>query len=379
MVKIDKSDSQKAIVTVYAYVGSWDFNAASFQALLDELEAFPTIVIRLHTYGGTVFDGNIMFNAALASKKIEIEVVGVVASMGTIFLQGAKAGGRKMVENGFMMIHTPSGYTDGNAKQHLANAKLLQNMEKQFIKVYGQHQNAKPNGTAKYLDGTDHWLSAEEALAEGLIDGIIPSVVDGPQELTVEAVAQLGPKAVFDKFKASLKDDATPPDPSPENLNKHFKMKQALIDKYGLKGVTADSTDAEVQAALDAHFEAIETKAKNDAEAVKKTTVEAMVKAQVGKKITAQQEATFVAIGLNAGVDALQEAFNAIKPSATIAQVLNGTTGKAVDPTAKNREGWDWDKYQAEAPADLEKMEVEDPENFKALFKAKYGVEPKSK
>lgn len=372
MVKIDRTDSQKAIVTIYAYVGSYDFNASSFQLLLDELADFPLILIRLHTYGGVVFDGNIMFNAAIDSQKIIIEVVGVVASMGTIFLQGAKKGGRGMVENGFMMIHNPSGFTDGNAKQHLANAKLLQNMEKQFIKVYGQHNNAKPNGTAKYLDGTDHWLSAEEALAEGLIDYIIPPVIDGPQELTVEAVAQLGPKAAFEKFTASLEAAANPP----VIVNPNFKMKQGLIDKYGLKGVTAESSDAEVQTALDAHFKSIEDKAKNDAEATLKTSVETLVNAQVGKKIRAEQKEKFVTIGMAAGVDALQAAFDAITPSKTILETITGVGANGV---AKGKEGWDWDKYQTEDPKALEKLEAEDSETFNALFKAKYGSEPKSK
>ena len=35
-----------------------------------------------------------------------------------------------------------------------------------------------------------------------------------------------------------------------------------------------------------------------------------------------------------------------------------------------------WDDYQNENPLVLDRMRKDDPEQFKALYKAKYGVEP---
>lgn len=373
MVKIERLDANSAVVIIYAYVGSWEFNAEAFQSLLDELSDVELIKIKLHTYGGSVFDGNMISNAIRAAKqRIEIEIVGVVASMGTIVTQAANK--VTIVENGFMMIHAPSGYSDGNASAHENTAKMLRSMEKQFKKDYTRRSKRKPEDTAKYLDGQDHWIDAEEALQEGFVDEIVPIEVKGPDEFDLTAVAQLGPKAAFIKFAASLEAAAKPTKQTPDDKNS--QMKQALIDKYGLKGVTAESTDTEVQAALDTHFKAMEDKAKeaeNTAKATAKATITTMVDEAVGSKITAEQKADFVAIGETAGIPALKTALAAIKPVATITSQIK-TLGNGT-PVA-GREAWDWEKWQKEDPKGLEAMANTDADGFNALYKTHYGVEP---
>jgi len=361
VVKVEKV-GPKAIVWIYSYVGEIDFDGPAFQLLLDSLTGCDEILIRLHTYGGSVFDGNLIYNAiGNNSTPIDIQIDGVCASMGSILIQKARR--ITIVANGFLMIHTPSGYTEGDAAKHIATANLLQMMQDQFGGDLGTRTGKDKAYTAKWLDGQDHWLNASECLAEGLVDEIVQSVTEAPEELTVEAVVALGPKAVFQRFTATLQAGT----PTPTDNTKRMDKKK-LIEKYALQGVTADSTDEQVEAALDAHFKALSDGAtKNTDEAI-----DALIES-TDADLTDEQKKQFTAVGKTMGVATLKTMLSTVKPYASVTAKLKDQQ----QPEAKTREGWDWDKYQAEASKELEAMEKTDNKKFVALFKAKYGTEPK--
>ena len=377
MVIVNQTDSQTAIVSIYATIGDWDFCAESFKQLMTSLQAqgVTDLTIMLHCYGGSVFDGNVMTNELRNSPlQPDVVVVGVCCSMASIFLQGAKAGGRKMVSNGFIMVHAPSGYTEGNVAAHESSIVLLNAMEKQFAIDYGAHSGASTEDTAALLDGNDHWFDAESALAAGLIDEIIPSIITAPEVLTVDAVAKLGAKAAYAQYTAVL-EAATKP---PAKILKSKMDKKHLVEKYKLEGVTAESSDEDVQAALEKHFDAVQEKANtgDTAEVTLDKAINAIVAGAVGPKITAKEVPHFVAIGKKAGIETLTAVLGAIKPHQTFSSRLGDGGGGSGGADAKAKEGWDWDKYQKEDSKGLEALEKTNPEAFGALYQAKYGRNP---
>lgn len=382
VLKIDNNN-----LHVYGYI--WDGDGAYFLeqfALLDG--KFPTIEVWLHCYGGSVFDGNIIFNSLIkAESEVNTNVIGVGASMGAVLSQAGKV--RRQVSNGFLMIHAASGYTHGNYQDHLNNANLLKEIEKHFKKMLIAKTGKTAKEVAKWLIG-DNWFSAEQAKEAGLIDEIIDPLAT--LDIEIDDPEELGTEAVYSKFAASMKiiDKRPKGFVAPPKLERkkenHTKLKpvitmeQSSIEILGLSGVTPTSSETMIIQAVQAKFTALENKYQQEKTA--KENLETAVNAQrdnkitalldqavTAKKITAQQKEVYENIGKTSGVEALEAVLAGLGARASITDTL--IPGK--QPTATVPEGWNWDRYQKEDPQALEKIKENTPETFNALYKAKFG------
>ncbi len=174
----------------------------SFSDQFDELIAngADKIVISMHCYGGEVFEGNVIYNTIANSPvPVEIQIVGVAASMGSVVMLPAKE--RTIAENGFIMIHTPSGGVRGNAKKMRSAAELLEKMQHNFQKNYVAATGKTAATFEKLMDGNDHWFTAQEALELGLVTKIIPRVAK-VKDLDKEAISALGERGMYAHFAA---------------------------------------------------------------------------------------------------------------------------------------------------------------------------------
>ena len=162
-------------------------------------------------------------------------------------------------------------------------------------------------------------------------------------------------------------------------------MKKPIIEALGLTGVTEQSSDTAVIAAVNAKFESEkrEFQGKLDAEIQRRTTAESALENQVktavtaeieagikAGKLTADQKATYEAIGTTQGIDALKTVLGAIPARNPITNQITGNFKK--ESNAAGRENWDFDKWQKEDPKGLEKMSAAEPEKFQALFNANH-------
>ena len=362
--------------TITAYGEIWDRNGMEFIALFSELEAkYSQITVKMHSYGGSVFDGNLIYNAIQNSKKeIDFIIIGIAASMAAVISQSRTNKKPKMVRNGFMMIHAPSGSTYGGALDHENNAKLLRSIETNLIDSFSKGLNKSKAYVAKWMVG-DNWFDAEQALKEGLISAIIE-----PESETVTASLnpqELGAQGMYYQFTALC---------NPENsqqINLDHNMKKPIIDALALVGVNEQSSDTAVIAAVQAKFEAEKSvlQGKLDAEIAKRQTAEASLVSQ-GKaamtaeielakkagKLTGEQVATYEAIGTASGIEALKTVLAAIPARNTI----TGQMQNAGNPTAVGREAWTWDQWQKEDSKGLEALLKENPEAWQVLYDAKY-------
>jgi len=362
MFKVEKFNG-KAVITAYGFVGGGYLDYRNISAALEDVSrsGYSKLDFRIHTYGGTVFDGNLIYNFIAGFKgEVDIYIDGVAASMGSVIIT---AGVRiHIAENGFIMIHCPSGGAEGTAKDLIQAAKLLTSMEKNF-KQKLMERTGKPLAEVEaWFDGTNYWFDADEAVTLKLADDKFTSRVTNITALNSEEASQLGAQAVYDRYTASLTTEHQIP------TNK--MNKEDLIKRYALTGVTAQSTDEEVLAAIDAKI-----KAGNDtAKAVTTRAIEAAVdKAIEEKKITAEKRSGYVARGEKLGLEELNAVLGDIKAYQPITSQLHQGTG---EPTALDRKGWTWKDYQAKAPRELEEMPKKDPKSFKALYSQEFGVEP---
>lgn len=217
MINVVKQND-KAVLTLYGEVGRGDFTGVNVSRTIGELEKeYKVIDIRLHTPGGSVFEGNVICNTLKNSKaEINIYIDGIAASMGAIILTAAKR--VYIAENGFVMIHSPYSGGVGNAKELEIQAGVLRSMEADAIKCICK-KTGKPEDEIKRLfSGDENWFDAEQAKKLGIVDEIIPGIIPNIKNSSKDGKYNI--EEINIRFSASLN---------------YYSLKQGLIKLIGLK------------------------------------------------------------------------------------------------------------------------------------------------
>ena len=353
-----------------AYGTIWSGDGQYFVSALSRLEKeYDEITVRLHTYGGSVFDGNLIYNACNKSDKVDkIVVDGISASMGSIIMLSRKK--TEMVENGYVMIHAPSSGSYGNAKDHESSAKLLKMVEKNFVIKLMARTGKSKTDVEKWMDGSDYWFDAEECLALGLISKIIPARVD--TVLPVVDPSDMEKEEVYNMYASLLTADFSA-NQNPK-INPKSNMKQSLITALPLVGVTAQSSDTAVIEAVQNHIQALEQERDNAVNALS-----AQTESQIKTVLDQHQEAgtfdekdrdTYAKIGKTSGIEALQTVLGVPK-SQQAAPNISGMIQKDSENSAE-RANWSFDDWQKNDRKGLEALAEKDPAKFNQLFNAKY-------
>ena len=359
MIKLDKQ-ATKAVLTIYGYVGGWDLNSDNISLILDDISkgGYKQLDLHLHTYGGMVFEGNLIYNfLSTFGGEVDIYIDGVCASMGSVIMTAATR--IHIAENGFIMVHAPSGGGFGNAKDFEQQANLLRSIEKNIVAKLIARTGKSEKEVKGWMDGTDYWFDADQAVSAKLaVDKFSAKAVLG-SDLAIAEASIMGAQALYNCYATLTQNTNIPID---TDMNK-----KDLIARYGLITVTEANTDEEVMAALDAKIKASD----DAAQAVLQASIKAEVaQAHKESKITEAQMAKYEAMGAKLGVDDLKAVFAAMNTYTPItAQIVGG--GKTTPNDAMS-----WDEYQAKAPEQLEALQKSNPDAFKALYKAKYGVDP---
>ena len=367
---IKKIDSTHMEVKMYGNIGGWFVDGENFTSILDDFEAAGVreATFRMHCYGGSVFEGSVIGNAFARSKmKINIVIDGIAASMACMVLPYVAAENIQIAENGFGMLHRPATDAGGNADAHLAAAKLLGDMEANIIRTLAERTGLGADAIrAKFFDGADHWLNADEMVQYRLAGSKVKSVasIAALDRLIIENMTE---EFAYGHFAASLDTAGTFKNNNKNNLG----MKKELIEGYKLTGVTAESSDTAVLAALREKTEATEQRLatmEGEAKSQKDGAIKAMLDVATKEgKIGADKRGTYEAIGQAAGTEALATVLAEMGKKTPIVQMLQGGgTG-----SGSGERTWAW--YQANAAKELEAMPEADPERFKELYKAEFG------
>ena len=98
--------------------------------------------------------------------------IGMAASMGAFLLAGGAKGKRQALPNAEIMIHQPSGGTQGQASEILIAAEHILKTRKKLNQYLADNTGQPLEKVEKDTD-RDNWMSAEEAVAYGLIDSVV--------------------------------------------------------------------------------------------------------------------------------------------------------------------------------------------------------------
>ena len=131
------------------------------------------ITFYINSPGGVITDGMAIYDTMQYIKPdVSTVCIGLAASMGAFLLAGGTKGKRFALPNSEIMIHQPLGGTQGQASDIQIAAEHIIKTKEKMNKMLSANSNMTIEETYEKTD-RDNFLSAEEALALGIIDGII--------------------------------------------------------------------------------------------------------------------------------------------------------------------------------------------------------------
>jgi len=127
----------------------------------------------INSPGGSVSAGlSILDTMNLIKSDVSTICLGIGASMGAILTAGGKKGKRYITPNGEIMLHQPSGGSQGQESDMRINVERLSRLRNK-LENYLSLWTGKSIETINRDCERDKWLVAEEAIKYGLVDKIL--------------------------------------------------------------------------------------------------------------------------------------------------------------------------------------------------------------
>ena len=133
----------------------------------------------IHMYinspGGVVTAGMAIYDTMHYIKcDVSTICIGMAASMGAFLLAGGTKGKRLALPNAEIMIHQPSGGAQGQATDIKIVADRIIQMKKKLNTILSEN-TGQPLEVIEVDTERDNYMTAEEAVAYGLIDKVVTS------------------------------------------------------------------------------------------------------------------------------------------------------------------------------------------------------------
>lgn len=175
-LKIQAKSKDTAEIWLYGEIGEslWG-DSISAKQFADELKgagSVSSIILRINSPGGSVFDGLAIYNALKSHPaRVVSEIDGAALSIASII---ALAGDVvRMSGNAFFMIHNPWTMAAGEAGDFRSMADRLDLVRGSLLGTYATRTRSL--ATTEQISGwmdAETWFTAEEALEHGFVDEI---------------------------------------------------------------------------------------------------------------------------------------------------------------------------------------------------------------
>ncbi|MBQ2597436.1 MAG: ATP-dependent Clp endopeptidase proteolytic subunit ClpP [Oscillospiraceae bacterium] len=127
----------------------------------------------INSPGGVITSGLAIYDTMQYIKcDVATICIGMAASMGAFLLSAGTKGKRMALPNSEIMIHQPSGGAQGQATDIQIMAQRIQSMKQKLNAILAKNTGKSVEQIAADCE-RDHFMSAEEAQAYGLIDRVI--------------------------------------------------------------------------------------------------------------------------------------------------------------------------------------------------------------
>jgi ATP-dependent Clp protease protease subunit len=130
------------------------------------------VAMYINSPGGVVTAGLSIYDTMqFIRPKVTTMCVGQAASMGSLLLAAGEKGMRYTLPNSRIMVHQPSGGFQGQASDVQRHAEDILKVKRRLNEIYVEHTGQSYEVIERTLD-RDHFMSAEEAKAFGLVDEV---------------------------------------------------------------------------------------------------------------------------------------------------------------------------------------------------------------
>ncbi len=149
-------------------------NAIIAQMLfLENQDPDKDIKLYVHSPGGSVTAGLAIYDTMQYIKPdVSTICIGMAASMGAVLLTAGAKGKRFCLPNSEVMIHQVMGGTEGQASDIKIHAERIIRMKDNLNKILSTH-SGKDVATIERDADRDYFMTAEEAVAYGIVDKVI--------------------------------------------------------------------------------------------------------------------------------------------------------------------------------------------------------------
>ena len=131
------------------------------------------INLYINSPGGSVSAGMAIYDTMQYLRcPVSTLCIGMAASMGAFLLTAGAKGMRRILPNAEVMIHQPLGGAQGQATDIAIHAEYIMKIKKKLNTILAQ-RTGQPLEKVEADTERDHFLSAEEALAYGIVDEIV--------------------------------------------------------------------------------------------------------------------------------------------------------------------------------------------------------------
>ena len=142
---------------------------------LESTDSNKPINLYINSPGGLVYDGLAIYDTMqYIQPQVNTICVGLAASMGSVLLAAGATGNRCALPHSRVMIHQPMGGAQGQVTDMEIELAEIKKLKTELYDILSKHTGQTVEQITK--DGErDHWFTAEEAKAYGLIDKVLTS------------------------------------------------------------------------------------------------------------------------------------------------------------------------------------------------------------
>ena len=142
---------------------------------LESEDPSKDISLYINSPGGSVTAGMAIYDTMQYIKPdVSTICVGMAASMGAFLLSSGAKGKRYALPNAEIMIHQPLGGVNGQAEDIKIHAEWILKTREKLNRILAANSGQPLEKVERDTD-RDHFMSADEACAYGLIDQVITS------------------------------------------------------------------------------------------------------------------------------------------------------------------------------------------------------------
>lgn len=130
------------------------------------------IAMYINSPGGVVSSGLAIYDTMQYIRSpVSTVCIGQAASMGSLLLSAGEKGLRVCLPNARVMVHQPSGGFRGQASDIARHAEDIIATKRRLNEIYVRH-TGQPYETIERTLDRDHFMTAQEALAFGIVDRV---------------------------------------------------------------------------------------------------------------------------------------------------------------------------------------------------------------